>query len=137
MKRWKTLLAVGVAAAGLALPASAMASGSSYQFFAKGVGTGQWQQGRSFSLTENLYRNGHQIGNDSVACRFFASRNSEYCHATFSFAGGSVFANGWVGPVNTFSVTIANGTGKYTNARGTLWVRSTMVGDNYHFDFTT
>jgi hypothetical protein len=135
--RWKVLIAVGVAAIGLAVPAGALASSHQYHFFVRGVGTGQWEQGQSFSLTENLFQHHKKVGNDSIACRFYASRNAEYCKAVFNLPKGSVFANGWIGNGNSFPVPITNGTKNYTNARGTLWVTGTSVGDNYRFSFST
>jgi hypothetical protein len=135
--RWKALIAVSVAAIGLAVPAGAFASSHHYQFFVHAVGTAQWQQGRSFSATENLFQNHKKVGNDSIACRFFPKRNAEYCRAVFNLPKGSIFANGWVGNSRTFPVPISNGTGIYTNARGTLTVTGTNVGDNYHFSFST
>lgn len=138
MGRWKALIAVGVAAIGLAVPAGAFASSHQYHFFVHAVGTGQWEHGQSFSVTENLFQNHKKVGNDSIACRFFASRNAEYCKAVFNLPKGSIFANGWVGGnSNTFPVPITNGTKDYTNARGTLTVTGTSVGDNYHFSFST
>ncbi|HEU0193459.1 MAG TPA: hypothetical protein VFQ71_04630, partial [Gaiellales bacterium] len=71
MARWKALIAVGVAAIGLAVPAGASASSHHYKFFVHAVGTGSWQQGQSFSLTEKLFQNHRKVGNDSIACRFF------------------------------------------------------------------
>jgi hypothetical protein len=134
--RWKALLAVGVAAIALAVPSGAFAS-SHHQFFVHAVGTGSWQQGQSFSLTEKLFMNHRKVGNDSIACRFFVKRNAQYCRAVFNLPKGSIFANGWITGGNTFPVPVTNGTKHFTNARGTVMVTGTKVGDNYHFSFST
>jgi hypothetical protein len=131
------LVAVGVAAIGLAIPGGAFASSHHYDFFVHAVGTGQFQQGQSFSLTEKLFQHHQRVGNDSIACRFRPSRNAVYCRAVFNLRKGSIFANGWIGNGNTFPVPVTNGTGIYTNAHGTVLVTGTRVGDNYHFSFST
>jgi hypothetical protein len=136
-RRWKTLIAVGAAAIGLAVPAGALAS-LHVSFSIQAVGSGAWQQGRSFSFTEKLFFQHQKIGNDSVACRFFPRKNAEYCHAVFNLPKGSIFANGWVSanPSGPFRVPVSNGTKTYTNAKGTVRVTGTPRGDNYHFSFS-
>ena len=135
-RRWKSLIAAGVAVIGLAVPVGAFAS-QQVSFSIQAVGTGAWQQGNSLSFTEKLFFHRQKIGNDSVACRFFKRKNAEYCHAVFNLPKGSIFANGWVAnATGPFNVPVSNGTKTYTNAKGTVRVTPTRRGNNYHFSFT-
>jgi hypothetical protein len=138
VKRWTFWIAAVVLAAGLAAPVTALANGGGPdRFSVKGVGTGAWLEGQSFSFTENLYFQGQLVGTDSVACRVFPKAGFDYCHAAFNFGKGTMFVVGRgpsTGPV--FNLKIVNGTMDYTNARGTLHVRSGQV-DHYTFTFRT
>jgi len=99
--------------------------------------------GNQFLGTDDLYRNGHKVGDDASVCQFMADLGQAggrfQCQATLSLPEGQLTAQGLItqseGGNQPFTLAITGGTGAYRTAHGQ--VRVTQVNDTEgHYTLT-